>query len=290
MASLGMDTYYGLVYHANQFAVLPGQPRSLAVAVNTGFGDAAEVLMFDDGVERSNILGNLYNYSGTVVAASDTRLYAGSPFTRVNVDQTGVVSSDGHDGLIGLTDVIKYQGGMVFTPGGEVFNPETLAVTGTLTNCSILEPDVAAGRVFAMGSHPVFGQPDAWTLYAWNPTNLQMLDSLPVPGVLNGPTSLIRWGTNGLAFCAANQIFLVRTSLVPEVPPIVTGGSRQTAGPFQLNFTGDPATPYTIWASTNLTSWSQLGAANLVSNGWFWFLDANAASYAQRFYRVGASQ
>ena len=55
LASLGMDTYYGLVYHANQFAVLPGQPRSLAVGVNTGFGDASEVLIFDAGVERSNV-------------------------------------------------------------------------------------------------------------------------------------------------------------------------------------------------------------------------------------------
>ncbi len=294
LASVGMDNYYGLAYHVNQFAVLPGQPHSVAIGVNTGFGDASQVLIFDDDIERSNILGGLYSYSGTVVAASDTRLYAGTPFTRMTVDQTGVLSSDGHDGLIGLSDLIKYQGGLVFTPGGTVFNPETLAVYGTLTNCSILEPDLAAGRIYSMGSHPVWGQSDAWRIYAWNATNLQLVGSLDIPYVSGGPSTLVRWGTNGIAFGAPswyiNQFFLVRTPLVPSVPPILTRGSRQASGPFQLNFTGDQNIPYTVWASTNLASWTPLGPANLMSNGWFWFWDVNATNYSHRFYRAGISQ
>ena len=290
MASVGMDTYYGLPYYVNQFAVLPGEPHSVAMAVSSGFGDAAQVLIFDDGVERSNTFGGLYNYSGTVAAASDTRLYAGAPFTRLDVDQTGVTNSDAHDGLMGLSDLIKYQGGFIFTPGGNVFNPETLVVSGTLTNCSILEPDLAAGAIYAMGSHPVFAQPDAWTLYAWSPTNLQMFASMPVPGVLNGPSSLIRWGTNGLAFCAGNQLFLIRTSLVPIVPAVLTGGSFQPGGLFQLNFIGDPAAPYTMWGSSNLVNWNPLGPPDLISNSGFFFWDTNATSYPNRFYRVSEGQ
>jgi hypothetical protein len=213
----------------------------------------------------------------------------------MNVDQTGVVSFNSPGGLIGLSDFIKYQGGMIFTPGGEVFNPETLAVFGSLTNCSIVEPDLAAGRIFSMGSRPVLGQSAAWTLYAWNATNLQMVGSLAIPGVNDGgPTTLVRWGTNGLAFSISswyqNQLFLVRTPLVPTLPPVLTGGSRQTSGPFQLNFTGDQSVPYTVWASTNLATWTQLGMANLVSNGWFWFSDLNTTNYPHRFYKVGISK
>jgi hypothetical protein len=141
--------------------------------------------------------------------------------------------------------------------------------------------------IISMGSEPVWGQPDAWSIYAWNATNLEMFASLPVPGMLNGPSKLIRWGTNGLAFCAANQFYLVRTSLIPVVPPVVAGGSWQTSGLFQLNFTGDPNTTYTVSTSTDLANWTQLGPPNQVSNGWFQYLDFSATNYPRRFYRVG---
>jgi hypothetical protein len=291
MASLGMDTYYGLLYHAYQLAALPGNPHSVAVGVNTGFGDASQVLLFDDGVERSNIFGGLSSYSGSVVAASGTRLYAGSPFTRLTVDPTGVVNSDSPGGFMGLSDLLKYQAGWVFTPGGNVFNPETLTLIGTLTNCSIVEPDLAAGTIFSMGSHPVFAQPAGWRLYAWNATNLQMVSSLDMPTVYGGPSALVRWGTNGIAFCSPSgyviQFFLVRTPLVPPVTPALKGVSHLASGPFQLIFTGDPSVSYTVWGSTNFTSWTSLGPPNLVSNGWYWFWDTNATKYPSRFYKVG---
>lgn len=294
IASLGMDNHYGLAYHASQFAVLPGKPRSVAVAVNTGFGDASQVLIFDDGIERSNTFGGLASYSGTVVAAAPTRLYAGAPFTRIDVDQTGVAAFDSPGGFMGLSDLIKYQAGLVFTPGGNVFNPETLSVIGTLTNCSIVEPDLPAGRIYSMGSHPVFAQPDAWRLYAWNATNLQLLGSLDMPTVYGGPSTLVRWGTNGIAFGSPgsyiSQFFIVRTPLVSTVVPALKGGSQSASGPFQLVFTGDQSIPYTVWSSTNLTSWASRGPASLMSNGWFWYWDDNATNFPCRFYRVGVSQ
>jgi hypothetical protein len=269
-----------------QIATLPGLPHSVAV---TGNGTA----IFDDGVQRSNT----YPVGGVVLAGSADKLFAmgGAPFAILTVDTSGITSYTYEDGIVGWLETFKYQAGLIFTSGGTVFNPDTANILGHLTNCSIVEPDLAVGRIFSMGSHPVWAQPDAWTLYAWDATNLQMVGGVAIPGVNNGgPTTLVRWGTNGVAFSISswyiNQFFLVRTPLVPFVPPLLTGASRQASGPFQLNFTGDQNIPYTIWASTNLANWTPLGPANLVSNGWFWFWDVNAINWPQRFYRAGISQ
>lgn len=98
-------------------------------------------------------------------------------------------------------------------------------------------------------------------------------------------------GTNGFAFNDVNtyipHLLLVRTSLVPMVQPTVKNGGMQTPGSFQLDFTGDPASSYTIWASSNFLNWTQIGSPNLNSNDWFWFSDSNAPSYLHRFYRIG---
>jgi hypothetical protein len=270
-------------------AALPGLPHS--VAVN---GDG--IAIFDDDVERSNT----YPLGDFVVAGSANELFTmavgrpSAPFARLTVDASGVTGYTYEDGIVGYFDTVKYQAGLLFTSSGTVFNADTANILGHLTNCSIVEPDLAAGRIFSMGSHPVWGQPDAWTLYAWNATNLQVVGSLAMPFVSGGPSTLVRWGTNGIAIGAPswylNQFFLVRTPLVPAVPPVLTGGSRQASGPFQLNFKGDQSIPYTVWASTNLANWTPLGPPSLVSNGWFWFWDVNTTNYSHRFYRAGISQ
>jgi len=270
-------------------AALPGLPHSVAVS-------AGGVAIFDDAVQRPNT----YPLGGLVVAASPNELftmgggYPSAPFARLALDASGVTNYTYEDGIVGVLETYKCQAGLIFTSGGTVFNPDTKNILGHLTNCSIVEPDLAVGRIYSMGSHPVWGQPDAWRIYAWNATNLQLVGSLDLPFVSQGPSTLVRWGTNGIAFGAPswyiNQFFLVRTPLVPSAPPLLTGGSWQATGLFQLNFTGDQSVPYTVWTSTNLANWSPLGSPNLVSNGWFWFWDVNATNYPYRFYKVGIPQ
>jgi hypothetical protein len=57
-------------------------------------------------------------------------------------------------------------------------------------------------------------------------------------------------------------------------------------GAFGFSFGGYPGLPYQIWASTNLVDWESLGPAQSVSNGWFQFLDEDAADWPHRFYRI----
>src|SRR6185369_10675118 len=44
-----------------------------------------------------------------------------------------------------------------------------------------------------------------------------------ISGGSGTPTSLLRWGPNGLAFrTTANQLFIIQTSLIPSAEPIPT--------------------------------------------------------------------
>jgi uncharacterized repeat protein (TIGR01451 family) len=222
---LGQDDYYGWPFYAAGMTVLPGMPHSVAItraAIWQGYEPT--VMVFDDGIQRSNVLGIPYNNSFAVRAASSSRLYTGGYFYRVTIDDTGVAAADGHDGLVGFFEDIKYQAGRVYTSGGTVIDGEAAAVVGRLPSCSFTEPDLANGRIFTLASQPVWAQPDAWTLYAFDPVSLQQVGSMPLPGIINCAGNFIRWGTNGLACTTTDvygnptQVWLIRTSLVPSGP------------------------------------------------------------------------
>jgi len=63
-----------------------------------------------------------------------------------------------------------------------------------------------------------------------------------------------------------------------------------TAGTFQLNFSGVNDLPYTIWASTNMLDWSQIGIASQPDPGSFQFNDLAATNYPARFYQLRLPQ
>ena len=72
------------------------------------------------------------------------------------------------------------------------------------------------------------------------------------------------------------------------VAPAIYFTSEQflTNGQFQLGFSGATGGgSYILEASTNLTDWVPL-LTNTTATNLFFFLDANAANFPYRFYRV----
>jgi hypothetical protein len=61
---------------------------------------------------------------------------------------------------------------------------------------------------------------------------------------------------------------------------------RLSNGQVQLNFPGIPARTYRVQASTNLTSWVDIGTVTVDSSGILQFQDAGAAALPYRFYRT----
>ena len=81
---------------------------------------------------------------------------------------------------------------------------------------------------------------------------------------------------------AASSLFLV--TIWP--PVAITSITPQAGGSMVIQFSGVPGQDYGIEASTNLTSWNNLGNASEGGPGAFQFLDAGTADWPARFYRV----
>jgi alpha-tubulin suppressor-like RCC1 family protein len=76
------------------------------------------------------------------------------------------------------------------------------------------------------------------------------------------------------------------TATVNIVPrPVLGLLSASPNGSVSLGFAGLTNATYRIWASTNLTTWTPLGAATQATPGWFQFTN-NSAPLARRFHRV----
>ncbi len=70
-------------------------------------------------------------------------------------------------------------------------------------------------------------------------------------------------------------------------PPVtITSVTPQSGGGMVIQFSGVPGQDYGIEASTNLTSWINLGSASEGGPGAFQFFDVGTAGWPARFYRV----
>ena len=208
VADLKFPTGYGNV---NDLAVLPDNPAAVVATVHTTF------VVYDNGVPRTNAVGpNEYNWPYYLDVASPGRAYCAYPvgLRRIGIDASGAtLLDDTRDTLItGFDDDIKFSGDRLFTAGGRVLDPEAKVIITNLPYSGLVMPDVAAQRIFYL-----VGSGATWNLRALNFTNFQLVGSVAITNVSGTPTSLIRWGTDGLAFrTTGGQIFLVRTTLADD--------------------------------------------------------------------------
>lgn len=68
-------------------------------------------------------------------------------------------------------------------------------------------------------------------------------------------------------------------------PPLLTGFEMTDYG-LGFWFNGAPGFNYSLWASSDLSTWENLGAASETTRGWFECLDGDAMNHSRRFYRV----
>ena len=89
-------------------------------------------------------------------------------------------------------------------------------------------------------------------------------------------------GSNSAGTILGNDIAFTTAT----APISIAHYSLDATGKFHLAFDGQADAKYSVWASTNLTNWTQLGATTQVSPGSFLFDDAAATNYPTRFYRI----
>ena len=141
----------------------------------------------------------------------------------MTIDASGVTVSSTSSLATGTR--IKFSNGKIFSSSGQVINPDTNTLLGTFSGDLTLSthafvPDAAAGRAYYLTSGQRFA---TLTLKAFDINTFLLLGSLNITGVTGTPTSLVRWGANGLAFRTSdNQLFIIQTSLIPSAEPIPT--------------------------------------------------------------------
>lgn len=222
---LGQDSFFGR-YSVSDLAVAPANPNLLAVARSfAGVSPPqAGVAVFDNGVRRTNV-GPSHTSGSDFLAFSATasKLYGTGQFsglTTMSIDASGVTVSSTSSLAAGAR--IKFSNGKVFSSAGHVINPDSDTLLGTFfgVNSQAFVPDTSVGRAYYLTSGPSSG---TLTLTAFDISTFLSLGSLNISGVVGSPTSLLRWGPNGLAFrTTGNQLFIIQTSLIPSAEPIPT--------------------------------------------------------------------
>ncbi|MEK7780117.1 MAG: hypothetical protein AAB370_01290, partial [Verrucomicrobiota bacterium] len=105
----------------------------------------------------------------------------------------------------------------------------------------------------------------------------------PAPAEFGAPyTSFSVVGNDG-EFDSASAV--VTLHILPA-PVLTLGDINPVSGAAVLNFAGLSNASYTVWATTNLTTWSWLGTASQPSPEQFLFTDTAATNWPHRFYQI----
>jgi len=218
---------------AADMEVVPGSPQSVAIV--KGFGDST-LTIYDNGVARPN-KGSSFPQIGPIEFGADPSViygfntFSGSfDLVKYLVDANGVTqTSNTNNLLLGFTAGLEFSNGLLYSGQGRVADPEAKTLLGTFQQVfsNSMAVDDANHRVFFVGSN---GGGNI-TLQAFDSNTFLLVGSVSIPGNFSSPSSLVRWGANGLAFTTTQnqfstdpaQVFILQTELVSKAAPVPTG-------------------------------------------------------------------
>jgi uncharacterized repeat protein (TIGR01451 family) len=287
--TLGTNAY-GSPFSVEDMAVLPGQPGSIAVSRQVPAGTASgftheAVAVYDGGIPRPNTgSAPAHYYSDVIEFGNDaSTLFAhnsgGVGFNRLHVDAQGVTFLDNDPALLGNFNRVEleYAEGWLYSTDGSVIDPLAGLATGRIpgiTGAAAVLYDAPTRRLFFLQA----GTPN-YVLQTFEAGSLLALGALDIPGVAGTPASLVRWGADGLAFrTSADQLFILRTSLVPTNPPadlalnLLSADGAATVGSnyvFTLQVTnGGPSAAQHVIVTNNLPPGSAIVSVLPSQGGW----------------------
>jgi hypothetical protein len=264
---------------ANDIAAAPANPNTIAVSRRNVVVSPRHdgVAIYDDGQMRPTVTSS-FNLNDVIeFSASSGKLYgynnetSGFELRKLTVNPLGV-SIVTTVSTIPLGSDLKYDNGILYSSIGRAVNPETGVLLGTFSgvNSPAFVSDSSVRRIYF-----ITGSDSSTTLQAFDLATFTFAGSLSIPGVSGGATNLIRWGSNGLAFCTSgNQIYFVQTSLVPPVT-MTASSTSLLSSTNPINFGQSVTFTATVSASNGTPTGSvqfqdnglNLGAAQPITNG-----------------------
>jgi uncharacterized repeat protein (TIGR01451 family) len=212
---------------AKALAVLPGYPNTVAIAGPTSDTYSSLVTIYDSGVARTNAVnGAVQCCSGVTGLAFDptgTILYeAGSGYGVATVNSTGITSATSLNSGVSTT-ALDIDNGQAYLTSGVVLNAHTGVQVGVFSISPGVNANGPVATDSALGNGFVLVNSSAQQGYAINVYDLATFDlngAIPVGGVndfLQTPSSLRRWGLDGLAFITGSQLYVLTSPLVQNL-------------------------------------------------------------------------
>lgn len=222
--SLGMGSF-GRPNRAEDIEVLPGQPQSVAVALDD-LGAHQGVAIYDNGVARPNRAPQIPQNNVLEFAGNAATLFgynsANTEFGlhRYNVDANGLTHVTTVSNMIISNADIRFDNGLLFASNGVVFDPQTSTMVGSFQLPGFgysVAPDAANNRVYflsAANSDPFV------SLWAFDLQTFLPVGKVALPGLTGQPSRLIRCGPNVFAARTSdNQVFLIELSSIQPIAP-----------------------------------------------------------------------
>lgn len=214
-----LDFELPLGYSINDLEPMPGVPTTFVLCG----GDSISI--FDGTVSRpfylsygARMLDFEFGSTTNQIYGSGSAQSGGGLYRVMTILTNGIEDIAWNENVPYGLGPIKYDNGVMYASIGEVLDPSTGSHLGMFAGTgdnSLVEPDTDRQRVFFLNQSN-----NIWRLQAYEPLALAPLGSVTVSNVLGNPTTLLRWGDDGLAFCTtSNQLFLLRTALVPSESP-----------------------------------------------------------------------
>jgi uncharacterized repeat protein (TIGR01451 family) len=261
-------------------AALPGLDNSVIVAASN-----TNPAIYDNGVLRGAISSaSLGSVSVLLVNGTLGEIYASNQasYSIYTYNASGLTLKSSTTSLppgpYSSTE-LQLLSGTIYTDFGEAFNAETGALRGTFYSSAYYNgaypasgpsfADSILGKIFYLdtGSNTayLYQQIQAFNLSDYSPSNTPVIPitviSTTVGSANANPSSLTRWGSNGLAFRTASAIYSVHSNAVNDLSS-VNADLSVTIAPSGANTTGSNTT-YTA----TITNAGPSASTNIVFTG-----------------------
>jgi hypothetical protein len=234
---------------AVSLGVAPGLNSTIAVTQGNsqieprGCGATAVI----DGATPRPVTPAIYTASGhdfteLIWGADATALYAQGddcctfqPISSLTVSSTGVVFDQSLTTDIYLGYRLHFDAGtgLIYSDGGAITQPSTLAQVGNFNASGLMAPDSALGLAYFLGQSASQvgenGPGTDYTLQIYNLTTYALVNSIVIPNVIGYPNQMIRWGASGIAFTTENGDY--EGNNAPGMTYILSGPEISTTTP-----------------------------------------------------------
>ena len=246
-AGLGNDPTFNKPMIADALRVLPGQPHAWAVThcIPNVRPCGEGVAVFDDAVQRPTqvlvsqiepdsllfVGDNASTLFGTTLMQSPSTFYTFS-INSGGITQTQAVTNYSSPSPGGGT--LDTDGSSIYVSNGQVINPSSLAITGTIplqTIDSGMRVDTGVSKVYFAGFTPNSVVLNSnFAIEAFDLSSQQLVGAIAMIEGFSPVVELFRWGSKGVIVGNQSSTFFLQTSLTgPTTPQVaVTGTTSAT--------------------------------------------------------------